>query len=85
MSDRPAVSIAARREAIEKVIHEAAETLSQALHDLEEITGKSYAIVLNDGETYTGFSGCTIDEIVKRKHGTGDEGLNDEIPSIAGF
>jgi hypothetical protein len=62
-----------------------AQQLSKYLDDLENCTGKRFAIVLDDGETYSGFSGCTIDEILDHDPRTGDEGLNNNVLSIASF
>jgi hypothetical protein len=47
-----------------KQIKDLAHSLSEHLSQLEQFSGASFAIVLNDGETWTDFQGCTIREIL---------------------
>lgn len=69
---------------IREMISFHATKITEYLEDLENCTGKRYALTLDDGETYSGFSGCTIDEI--QNIGTPNEGLgNPDLPSLAGF
>jgi hypothetical protein len=55
---------------IKAMVHSLSEHMSQ----LEQLTGCSLAIVLNDNETYTDFNGCSIREILS-------DGCTDDIIS----
>lgn len=61
-------------EALIKTIADMAHSLSEHMSQLEQLSSCKLAIVLNDGETYTDFQGCSIREILS-------DGCTDDIIS----